>query len=192
MQLNSKQYNIILASQSPRRKDLLNQLGYEFRQVSKVVDESYPEDLPVEKVAEYLSIKKAEAYQEELSLTDLLITSDTTVCLSNNILGKPSDAKEAKQMLSELSGSTHTVVTGVCLSATHKKVSFSVSTVVTMKAISEEEIQYYINKYQPFDKAGAYGIQEWIGFIAVEKIEGSFYNVMGLPLKELYEAIEAF
>jgi septum formation protein len=190
--LNKKNYNLILASKSPRRKELLERLGYSFSQRSKEVDESFPENIELEKVAEFLSRKKADAFKEELKSTDLLITSDTTVLVEKEILGKAASAIEAKQMLRQLSNKCHSVTTGVCLSSINKTISFSVTTTVWFKELKEEEIDFYIQHYQPFDKAGAYGIQEWIGFIGVEKIEGSFYNVMGLPLKELYEAIEAF
>ncbi len=192
LKLNPKNHQLILASQSPRRKELLEKLGYSFRQISKDVDESYPHDLKVDKVAEYLSKKKAKAYSNELNNNDLLITSDTIVCLENTILGKASNEDEAKKSLRLLSAKKHTVITGVTLKSISKNVSFSVKTEVIMKELSEDEIAYYIDNYQPYDKAGAYGIQEWIGFIGVKEIRGSFYNVMGLPVKELYEAILKF
>src|SRR5690554_4051743 len=190
--LKPKNYKIILALKSPRRKELVAHLGYDFEQISKNTDESYPCDLPLNQVAEYLSKKKAEAFKGELNEGELLITSDTTVLLENKLLEKAINASEAKMMLQQLSGKAHEVITGLCLSSSQKQISTSVSTKVYFKTLSETEIDYYINRFQPFDKAGAYGIQEWIGFIGVEKIEGSFYNVMGLPVKELYEMIEAF
>lgn len=190
--LNPKNYKIILASKSPRRKELIAHLGYDFEQKSKDTDESYPSDLPLNQVAEYLSKKKAEAFKSELNEGELLVTSDTTVLLENKLLEKAINASEAKMMLQQLSGKAHEVITGLCLSSLQKQKSTSVSTKVYFKPLSETEIDYYINRFHPFDKAGAYGIQEWIGFIGVEKIEGSFYNVMGLPVKELYEMIEAF
>lgn len=190
--LNPKNYKIILASKSPRRKELIAHLGYDFEQKSKDTDESYPSDLPLNQVAEYLSKKKAEAFNGELNEGELIITSDTTVLLENKLLEKAKNASEAKMMLQQLSGKAHEVITGLCLSSLQKQKSTSVSTKVYFKPLSETEIDYYINRFHPFDKAGAYGIQEWIGFIGVEKIEGSFYNVMGLPVKELYEMIEAF
>ncbi|MAC94308.1 MAG: septum formation protein Maf [Flavobacteriales bacterium] len=190
--LNPKNYKLILASKSPRRKELIAHLGYDFEQKSKDTDESYPNNLPLNQVAEYLSKKKAEAFKSELNKGELLITSDTTVLLENQLLEKAAKAKHAKEMLRQLSGKTHEVITGLCLTSLSKQESTSVSTKVYFKTLSETEIDYYINRFQPFDKAGAYGIQEWIGFIGVEKIEGSFYNVMGLPVKELYEMIEAF
>lgn len=190
--LNPKNYKLILASKSPRRKELIAHLGYDFEQKSKDTDESYPSDLPLNQVAEYLSKKKADAFKGELNEGELLITSDTTVLLENKLLEKAINASEAKMMLQQLSGKAHEVITGLCLSSPQKQISTSVSTKVYFKTLSETEIDYYINRFQPFDKAGAYGIQEWIGFIGVEKIEGSFYNVMGLPVKELYEMVQAF
>lgn len=190
--LNPQNYKLILASKSPRRKALIEHLGFDFEQKSKDTDESFPEELPLNKVAEYLSRKKADAFLEELKSNELLITSDTTVLLENRLLEKASNAEEATEMLRSLSGNSHEVITGLCLTSTEKRESISVSTKVYFKKLSEEEIDYYIRNYQPFDKAGAYGIQEWIGYIGVEKIEGSFYNVMGLPVKELYEMIRKF
>ncbi|MEQ8909985.1 MAG: Maf family nucleotide pyrophosphatase [Vicingaceae bacterium] len=190
--LNPQAYKLILASQSPRRKALLESLGYQFEQRIKEFEESYPENLSAEEVPEFLSIKKAKAHLAELKENELLITSDTVVILEDQILEKAANAEEAKQMLNALSGNTHQVVSGVCLSSQKKQKSFSVSTTVFFKPLKEVEIDYYIKHYQPFDKAGAYGIQEWIGQIGVEKIEGSFYNVMGLPVKELFEAIQKF
>lgn len=190
--INTNKWNIILGSQSPRRKQLLEQLGYSFSQIAKETDERFHEEMDITDVAEFLSRKKAKAYENDLTSGQLLITSDTTVCIGEKILNKPKNEAQAKEMLMMLSGKKHQVISGVCLSSTEKTVSFSVSTTVSMKELSPEEINYYIEKFQPFDKAGAYGIQEWIGLIGVEKIEGSFYNVMGLPVKALYEAIEAF
>lgn len=192
MQLNTKSYKLILASQSPRRKQLMEQLGYSFQQVSKDIDEGFPIDMPANQVAEYLSKKKAQAFEEELSSNDLVITSDTVVVADGKVLGKPESAEEAFQMLSTLSGKTHEVITGVCLQSTTKKDSFSVITIVEFDQLSTPEIQHYIDQYKPYDKAGSYGIQEWIGLIGVKNIIGSFYNVMGFPTKEVYEAIEAF
>ena len=192
MQLNSQRWNIILASQSPRRKQLLEQLGYSFTQKSKNTDENFSAEMPQREVAEYLSNKKAAAFESEIQPNDLIIASDTIVLIENEILNKPADYKEAFEMISKLSGKQHEVITGVCLKSAKKTVSFSVSTTVFFKKLKEEEINYYINQYKPFDKAGAYGIQEWIGLIGVDKIEGSFYNVMGFPAKLVYEAIEKF
>jgi len=192
MKLNSQNWNIILASQSPRRKQLLEQLGYSFTQKSKGTDEDFSAEMPKREVAEYLSNKKAAAFENEIQPNDLIIASDTIVLIENEILNKPADNKEAFEMISKLSGKQHEVITGVCLKSAKKTVSFSVSTTVFFKKLKEEEINYYINQYKPFDKAGAYGIQEWIGLIGVDKIEGSFYNVMGFPAKLVYEAIEKF
>lgn len=192
LQFNPKGFNIILASQSPRRKQLLSDLGYKFTQTSKDLDESFPSDLPINEVAEYLANKKAKGFKEDLKENDLLITSDTTVCLENEILNKAANPEEAKAMLQKISSKAHEVITGVCLSSVNKSISFSGITKVYFKELSNDEIEFYIEKFKPFDKAGAYGIQEWIGFIGVEKIEGSYFNVMGLPVKLLYEAIENF
>ncbi|MFT6166002.1 MAG: septum formation protein [Vicingaceae bacterium] len=190
--LNTNNWNIILASQSPRRKQLLEQLGYTFTQKSKDTDEYFSKEMPQREVAEYLSKKKAAAFTGEIEQNDLIIASDTIVLIGNEILNKPSNHQEAFEMITKLSGKHHEVITGVCLKSKKKEVSFSVSTSVFFKQLKDEEISFYIEKYQPFDKAGAYGIQEWIGLIGVEKIEGSFYNVMGFPAKEVYEAIERF
>jgi septum formation protein len=183
---------LILGSQSPRRKALLEQLGFEFKQISLNADETFPADLPPKEVAEFLSRKKAAAGIDMLEADELLITSDTTVVLGRTILNKAADAKEARGMLERLSGKKHEVISGVCLSSKEKAISFSVSTAVYFKNLSNVEIDYYVEKFQPFDKAGAYGIQEWIGMIGVERIEGSFYNVMGLPVKEVFEELQNF
>lgn len=167
-------------------------MGYEFEQRSLHADESYPEDLRPKEVAEYLSRKKASAGIEELKEDELLITSDTTVVLGKKILNKASDKEEAAKMLRSLSGKKHQVITGVCLTSKEKAISFSVKTTVYFKKLDKSEIDYYIENYQPFDKAGAYGIQEWIGMIGVKKIKGSYFNVMGLPLKALYEHLRDF
>ena len=190
--LNTNNWNIILASQSPRRKQLLEQLGYTFTQKSKDTDESFSKEIPLREVAEHLSVKKAAAFAEEIKHRDLIIASDTIVLIDNEILNKPNTNQETFAMLAKLSGKQHEVITGVCLKSKGKEMSFSVSTTVFFEELKKEEINYYIEKYKPFDKAGAYGIQEWIGLIGVSKIEGSFYNVMGFPTKEVYEAIERF
>jgi len=190
--VHALKYKLILGSQSPRRKELLEKLGFDFEQVNLNVDETFPADLPPEEVAEYLSRKKAATAIDQLKADELLITSDTTVVLGKTILNKAIDDREAKGMLQLLSGQEHRVISGVCLSSREKAISFSVSTRVFFKELSEHEIDYYIKEYQPFDKAGAYGIQEWIGMIGVERIEGSFYNVMGLPVKKVWEEILGF
>ena len=179
---------IILASNSPRRKELLGGLGVDFEvKVLKGVDESYPDILPAKDVAEYIATEKAAAYtvQED----ELLITADTVVIVGQDILGKPKDAADACRMLRELSGKTHQVVTGVCLTTSKEQRRFSVTTDVTFKQLSDAEIEHYVDKYKPFDKAGAYGIQEWIGYIGVTALNGSYYNVMGFPVQRVYEEL---
>lgn len=185
-------YNYILASKSPRRQELLKSLGIDFSVNIKDVDEIYPDDLRTEEVPVYLSKLKAKPYKNSLKTNDLLITADTVVCVGNEILGKPKDKNDAKQMLNKLSNRTHKVITGVCLSSKNKSHSFYGTTLVSFKELSNIEIEYYINEFKPFDKAGAYGIQEWIGSIGIQHIEGSFYNVMGLPIQKLYEEIRKF
>lgn len=190
---NLNDFEIILASGSPRRRELLGGLGIDFR-VARLndVDESYPNDLPANEVAEYLSKKKAEAYRQSLTERQLIITADTVVITDGEILGKPTDAADATRMLKALSGAVHQVVTGVTVMTTAKTVSFSATTNVRFAPLSDEEIDYYISHYRPFDKAGAYGIQEWIGYIAVEGIEGSYFNVMGLPIQKLYTVLKSY
>lgn len=179
---------IILASNSPRRKELLGGLGVDFEvKVLKGVDESYPESLPSTDVAEYIAAEKAAAYT--VKDDELLITADTVVIVGRDILGKPADAADACGMLRELSGKTHQVVTGVCLTTSKEQRSFSVTTDVTFKQLSDAEINYYVDKYKPYDKAGAYGIQEWIGYIGVTALSGSYYNVMGFPVQRVYEEL---
>jgi len=186
-------YRIILASNSPRRKELLSgiDLQYEIRTLPDI-DESYPEALPQEEVAAYLARKKASAYISELNENELLITADTIVLLDGMILGKPVDKDEAKEMLLTLSGETHRVITGVCFTTEHKQISFSDTAFVTFGTLTSKEIDYYISNYSPMDKAGAYGVQEWIGYVAVERIEGSYFNVMGLPIFKVYHELKRF
>lgn len=186
-----KGLEIVLASNSPRRRELLSGLDLDFRvEVINGIGESYPDDLPVDKVSEYIAKEKASAYK--VPEGELLITADTTVILGNEIMGKPTDAADASRMLHELSGKTHHVVTGVCLTTTDKQVAFSETTAVTFRQLSDSEIHYYIGRYKPFDKAGAYGIQEWIGYVGVKSINGSFFNVMGLPVERLWEELQKF
>lgn len=185
-------YKLILGSKSPRRQELLRGLNYDFEIRTKETDEAYPENLSAETVPEYLSNKKAQALIPDLETDELLITSDTLVIVNNEILGKPKDIVEAKEMLLKLSGKNHKVVTGVTLASSEKKHSFSVATTVFFKKLENSEIEFYIKKYKPFDKAGSYGIQEWIGYIGIEKIEGSYFNVMGLPVFELWEELKRF
>lgn len=187
-------YQIILASNSPRRKELLSGLGlnYEVRTLPGI-DESYPETLQGEEIPVYISSKKASAYLDALKDNELLITADTIVWFDGRVLGKPADEKEACQMLRDLSGKTHQVITGVTLATTTFQKSFASVSQVTFASLTEEEISYYVNHYHPMDKAGSYGVQEWIGFIGVERIEGSYFNVMGLPVQRLYRELkEAF
>ncbi|MDX8338838.1 Maf-like protein [Draconibacterium sp. IB214405] len=186
------EYNFILASKSPRRQELLKSLGIDFQVKTKDVDENYPPEISPNDIPGYLAEKKANAFSNELNNNDLLITADTIVVLNGNVLEKPADYDHASQMLRALSGKVHEVITGVCLSSTTKSVVFSSSTQVWFKELTDAEIDYYINTFKPYDKAGAYGIQEWVGAIGISHIEGSFYNVMGLPLQKLYEEIQKF
>ena len=186
-------YQIILASNSPRRKELLAGLDIPFEvRVLDNIDESYPETLPTKEIAGYISKKKADAYRLTMADDELIITADTIVVLGQEVMGKPKDDEEARRMLRELSGKTHQVITGVCLTTKDKQSNFSVETDVTFKTLSEEEIDYYVAHYRPLDKAGAYGIQEWIGHIGVTGLNGSYFNVMGLPVQRIYEALKAF
>ena len=188
-----KKYKIILASKSPRRQYLLKELGLDFEIQTKEVEEIYPVNLKKEEIAKYLAELKAKAFNmDEFTSDTVLITADTIVCLGDEILPKPKDEKEAVVMLKKLSGTKHEVITGVCLKSAEKTVAFTVCTEVSFKTLSEEEILYYIHNYKPFDKAGAYGIQEWIGYIGIDHIKGSFYNVMALPVQKLHEELLRF
>ncbi|MDL2244223.1 Maf-like protein [Parabacteroides sp. OttesenSCG-928-J18] len=190
---NLRKYKIILASNSPRRKELLGGLNLDFEvRIIPDIDESYPEEMPVEAITGYVAQKKAEAYLPTLAGDELLITADTIVSLGGTILGKPADREDAIRMLGELSGRQHEVITGVCVYTRKKQLTFSVTSTVRFGTLTEEEITYYVDNYRPYDKAGAYGIQEWIGYIAVEAIQGSFYNVMGLPIQRLYQELKGF
>lgn len=182
-------YNIILASNSPRRRELLSGLDLEFEvKVLDGIDESYP-DMPRQLVAQYIAGKKADAYLATLNESDLVITADTVVIVDNDILGKPNDEQEAKAMLRRISGRSHKVVTGVCLLTPDARREFSVSTDVTFKPLTDEEIDYYVEHYHPLDKAGAYGIQEWIGYVGVTALNGSYFNVMGFPVQRIYSEL---
>ena len=188
---NIKKYNVILASNSPRRKELLAGLGIDFKvKVIDGIDESYPPSLAAQQVAEYIAEKKAEAYRSVMDDNDLIITADTVVIVNNEILGKPTDAADAIRMLQSMAGRSHHVVTGVCITSKHVHKSFSVTTEVEFAALSDDEIDYYVQRYRPFDKAGAYGIQEWIGYIGVTSLSGSYYNVMGLPVQRIYTELK--
>ena len=191
--MENVRWKIVLASNSPRRKELLAGLDVDFEvRVLKDIDESYPATLPSPEIAEYISKKKAAAYLTTMSGDELVITADTVVILGDKVMGKPHDDAEARQMLRELSGQTHQVVTGVTLTTLQRQQSFSVVSDVTFKTLSDEEIDYYVTSYKPFDKAGAYGIQEWIGYIGVTALNGSYFNVMGLPVQRIYEALRQF
>ena len=184
---------LILASASPRRRQLMEEAGMRFTLAAKFeCDENYPATLPAAEVASYLSALKSDAYPETLSDNEILITADTTVVVGEAVLGKPTDREEACQMLRSMSGRSHKVYTGVTLRSREKKRTFAVETLVYFREMSEEEIAYYVDNYRPFDKAGAYGIQEWIGYVAIERIEGSFFNVMGLPVQRLYTELMDF
>lgn len=188
-----KGYKLILASNSPRRKELLMGLGLDFTvQVMHDTDESYPSSLPVALVAEFIALQKAYGCKPHLTPTDLIVTADTVVCVGNQVLGKPKDRKEAIEMLALLSGKSHWVYTGVSLLAQKHQVSFTSKTEVFFSTLTESEMVYYVDTYKPYDKAGAYGVQEWIGFVGVERIEGSYFNVMGLPVHQLYQALRDF
>ena len=184
---NLKSYKIILASNSPRRKELLAGLGVQYEvKVLPDIDESYPEGMEGIEIPRYIACKKADAYLASMEADELVITADTIVWLDGRVMGKPKDEKEANLMLHALSGHTHQVITGVCLTTSKFQRSFSVMTDVSFATLSDAEIEYYIRNYRPMDKAGSYGIQEWIGFIGVENISGSYFNVMGLPVQRLY------
>ena len=188
---NLKKYKVVLASNSPRRKELLSGLGVEYEvRTMPDVDESYPEGLSGEKIAKHIAQGKAEAYRSVMQANELIITADTIVYLDGTVMGKPKDELDAKEMLCKLSGKTHQVITGVCLSTFHMQKCFSTTTDVTFALLTEEEIEYYVTRYRPMDKAGSYGVQEWIGFVGVENLSGSYFNVMGLPIQRLYTELK--
>lgn len=188
---NLKKYKIILASNSPRRKELLGGLGIEFIiKTMPDVDESFPDTLQGEEIPAFIAKAKADAYKAEIFEDELIITADTIVWIDGKVLGKPVDEADATRMLRSLSGATHEVITGVCLTTPQWQKSFTATTQVTFATLDDEEIKYYIEHYAPMDKAGAYGVQEWIGYIAVQSISGSYYNVMGLPIQHLYEELK--
>ena len=187
---NLEKYKVILASGSPRRRELMAGLGvnYEVRMLPDV-DESYPDTLQGEEIPLYIAKEKADAYIPMMQPDELIITADTIVWLDGKVLGKPRDREDALQMLRTMSGRTHEVFTGVCITTTDWQRSFTAQTEVRFATLSEEEIAYYVDNFQPMDKAGAYGVQEWIGFIGVENISGSYYNIMGLPVQKLYREL---
>jgi septum formation protein len=187
-----KKFNIILASKSPRRQQLLKDLGLDFIVEVTDADETYPPGLSMEEIPVFLAELKASAFVGKLGEDDLLITADTIVWLNGEVLGKPADKTDAFNMLRKLSNNEHQVVTGVCLKSKSKQYSFYAVSNVAFKELTDDEINYYIDRYKPYDKAGAYGIQEWIGYIGITHIEGSFFNVMGLPIQKLYTELLKF
>ena len=188
-----KNKRVILASNSPRRRQLLSEAGFRFDTAEKYeCDERVPADLPAADTAEYIAALKSRAYPEPLAENEILITADTVVIVGDEVLGKPADRNDALRMLRLLSGRTHTVTTGVMFRTADKSLIFKAETAVTFRKLTDEEAEYYVDNFRPYDKAGAYGIQEWIGYAAAERIEGSFYNVMGLPVQRLYKELEDF
>lgn len=193
MLTNLKKYNIILASKSPRRQELLKGINMDFSVLTKDVDESYSKNISVFDVAPFLSLKKAKAFDEsELPENYLVIAADTVVVVNDRILGKPVDADDARNMLRLISGKKHSVITGVTIRTAERVKTFSDTSKVSFDVLDMDEIEYYINEYRPFDKAGSYGIQEWIGYIGVNNVEGSYFNVMGLPTHKLYQMLKSF
>ena len=188
---NIQHYKIVLASNSPRRRELLSGLNLEYTaRVLPDIDESYPDTLKGEEIPMYISREKAGAYRNSMAEDELIITADTVVCINEKVLGKPRTQEEAKEMLRELSGKTHQVITGVCLMTCGLQRTFSATTQVTFDVLTEDEIEFYVEKFRPLDKAGAYGVQEWIGFVGVSRLEGSYFNVMGLPVQRLYQELK--
>lgn len=186
-------YQLILASNSPRRNELMRGLGVEYRvKTLDNVDESYPDELKGADVAAFIACQKAEAFKAHMKDHDLVVTADTIVCKGDLVFGKPVDEADAARMLRNLSGTSHWVYTGVCLTSIAHQHAFTAATEVFFAPLTEEEIQYYIQRYKPYDKAGAYGVQEWIGYVGVERISGSYFNVMGLPVHQLYLALRDF
>ncbi|MEL7589568.1 MAG: Maf-like protein [Prolixibacteraceae bacterium] len=189
---NLEKYKIILASESPRRQHLLRELGLEFEVRPSFLEEFYPEELGMTAIPVYLAELKADAMKDGLKENELLITADTIVWKDDQVMNKPKDRDEAIAMLKSLSGNKHQVITGMHLLASTKKISFHAVTEVCFDELTEDEIVYYVDRYSPYDKAGGYGIQEWIGYVGINRIEGSFYNVMGLPVHKLYQYLKEF
>ena len=187
-----KNYRLILASRSPRRQQLLRELGLKFDVVIKEYEEIYPESLSGEEIARFVAHEKAASFKDNISDNEIVIAADTIVWCNNKVLGKPLDHDDATSILKEISGNTHEVITGVSLRSQTKELTFSESAKVTFETLTEEEISYYIDEYKPYDKAGAYGIQEWIGIIACSHIDGSYFNVVGLPVQRLYKELKRF
>ena len=190
---NLKKYNIVLASNSPRRKELLQRMGVNFKVRTLFgIDESYPDSLRGEDIVRYISRNKAQAYRSSMAPNELLMTADTIVYVEGEVMGKPKTAEQAKEMLHKLSGKSHQVITGVTIVTADRTEDFGVTSQVKFAEITDEEINFYVDNYLPFDKAGAYGIQEWIGIVAVEEIKGSYFNVVGLPVQRLYQKLKTF
>lgn len=190
---NLNKYEIVLASNSPRRKELLQRMGVNFKVRTLFgIDESYPDSLRGEDIVCYISRNKAKAYQSSMAPNELLITADTIVYVDGEVMGKPKNAEQAREMLHKLSGKTHQVITGVTIVTAKRTENFGVTSQVKFTNITDEEINFYVDNYLPFDKAGAYGIQEWIGIVAVEEIKGSYFNVVGLPVQRLYQKLKTF
>lgn len=190
---NLNKYEIVLASNSPRRKELLQRMGVNFKVRTLFgIDESYPDSLRGEDIVCYISRNKAKAYQSSMAPNELLITADTIVYVDGEVMGKPKNAEQAKEMLHKLSGKTHQVITGVTIVTAKRTENFGITSQVKFTNITDEEINFYVDNYLPFDKAGAYGIQEWIGIVAVEEIKGSYFNVVGLPVQRLYQKLKTF
>lgn len=190
---NLNKYEIVLASNSPRRKELLQRMGVNFKVRTLFgIDESYPDSLRGEDIVCYITRNKAKAYQSSMAPNELLITADTIVYVDGEVMGKPKNAEQAKEMLHKLSGKTHQVITGVTIVTAKRTENFGVTSQVKFTNITDEEINFYVDNYLPFDKAGAYGIQEWIGIVAVEEIKGSYFNVVGLPVQRLYQKLKTF
>ena len=187
-----KNYNLILGSNSPRRKEILKEIGLDFSIYPSNIDENFNKEIELEDLPVFLAEKKANALKNKLKENDILITADTIVIYKNELLSKPENTSQAKEMLEKLSGKSHKVITGVCLSNKNNKSIFSCETIVTFNDLNKFEIEFYVNKYKPFDKAGSYGIQEWIGLIGVKKIEGSYTNVVGLPASMVYTELKKF
>lgn len=185
-------YTLILGSKSPRRQELLKKANLKFRVTTLDCNESFPETLNPKKAALFLAEKKSKSYKKKFKSGEILITADTIVALKGEIMGKPSNSAEASAMLKKLSGKTHKVISGVCLRSGSKKISFADETEVTFKRLSPEEISFYVSRFKPFDKAGAYGIQEWIGLVGVRSIKGSYFNVVGLPIQKLIIELQKF
>jgi septum formation protein len=182
---------IVLASSSPRRQYLMKEAGFNFTVEKPDVEESFPAEMPIDQVAKYLAAKKAEYFRLNIK-NEIVVTADTVVILFNKIMNKPADRAEAIHMLTELSGRTHLVMTGVCIISKEREESFDDTTEVTFQSLTKSEIEFYVDNYKPFDKAGAYGAQDWIGMTAIKRINGSYFNVMGLPIHKVYEHLKSW